>query len=156
MKSIVKFYLTSTYFLVFIYIVFFAPRRQNLSQRFVNLVPLKRTIAEFKSIDYNQSRQVMSFYSNFLGNILLYMPFAVAVIWLLHVTKTSRILYYAFFASLFTELIQFALKIGVADVDDILLNVLGAYAGTLVYKLYNKYANVTLHHTKPNITSNVA
>lgn len=153
MKSIVKFYLTSTYFLVFIYIVFFAPRRHNLSQRFVNLVPLKRTIADFKTIDYNQSRQVMSFYSNSLGNIFLYMPFAIAVIWLLHATNTRRILLYAFFASLFTELVQFALKIGVADVDDILLNVLGAYAGTLVYKVYNRYFRVSLHHTKPNITA---
>ena len=153
MKSIVKFYLTSSYFLVFIYIVFFATRRHHLLQRIVNLVPLKRTIADFKNIDYNQSRQVVSFYSNFLGNIFLYMPFAIAVIWLLHATETKRILYYAFFTSLFTELIQFTLKIGVADVDDILLNVLGAYLGTLVYKVYSKHFSVTLHHTKSNATA---
>lgn len=90
----------------------------------------------------------MSFYSNFLGNILLYMPFSVAVIWLLHVTETKRILLYAFLASVLTELVQFTLKIGVADIDDILLNILGAYMGVLVYSAYSKYFKAAFHQPK--------
>lgn len=73
-----------------------------------------------------------SFYYNVIGNIVLFAPLGYIVSNYLNAKKISHILLISTLISLTAELIQF--KIGRAfDIDDILLNVVGAICGFLIY-----------------------
>lgn len=72
------------------------------------------------------------FVYNVIGNIALFIPFGFFVSYYIQATKTRQIVIISFITSLTAELIQF--KIGRAfDVDDIILNVVGALIGFLAY-----------------------
>lgn len=73
-----------------------------------------------------------SFYYNVIGNIVLFIPFGYFVSDYLKAKKISHILLVSIIISLTAELIQF--KIGRAfDIDDIILNVIGAIIGFMFY-----------------------
>lgn len=72
------------------------------------------------------------FFYNVLGNIALFIPFGFFVSYYIQAKKTHQIAIIAFITSLTAELIQY--KIGRAfDVDDIILNVVGALIGFITY-----------------------
>ena len=73
-----------------------------------------------------------AFFYNVIGNIVLFIPFGYFVSDYLKAKKTHQILIVSTLISLTAELIQY--KIGRAfDVDDIILNVLGAILGFMCY-----------------------
>ena len=73
-----------------------------------------------------------AFFYNIIGNIVLFIPFGYFVSDYLKAKKTHQILIPSIIISLTAELIQY--KIGRAfDVDDIILNVLGAILGFMCY-----------------------
>lgn len=73
-----------------------------------------------------------AFFYNVIGNIVLFIPFGYFVSDYLKAKKTHQILITSVLISLTAELIQY--KIGRAfDVDDIILNVLGAILGFMCY-----------------------
>lgn len=72
------------------------------------------------------------FYSNVIGNILIFLPFGYFVSGYVKATKISHILFISVISSLTVELVQ--LQIGRSfDIDDIILNVIGAILGFLLY-----------------------
>lgn len=72
------------------------------------------------------------FFYNVIGNIVLFIPFGFFVSNYIQAKKTHQITIIAFITSLTAELIQY--KIGRAfDVDDIILNIIGAIIGFLAY-----------------------
>lgn len=76
------------------------------------------------------------FYSNVVGNILIFLPFGYFVSGYVKATKISHILFISAISSLTVELVQ--LQIGRSfDIDDILLNVVGAVCGFLLYIALN-------------------
>ncbi len=76
------------------------------------------------------------FYSNVVGNILIFLPFGYFVSGYIKATKISHILFISAISSLTVELVQ--LQIGRSfDIDDILLNVVGAISGFLLYIALN-------------------
>ncbi|MCI8575738.1 MAG: VanZ family protein [Bacilli bacterium] len=76
------------------------------------------------------------FYSNVVGNILIFLPFGYFVSGYVKATKISHILFISAISSLTVELVQ--LQIGRScDIDDIILNVVGAVAGFLLYIALN-------------------
>lgn len=76
------------------------------------------------------------FYSNVVGNILIFLPFGYFVSGYVKATKISHILFISAISSLTVELVQ--LQIGRSfDIDDILLNVIGAVCGFLLYIALN-------------------
>lgn len=73
-----------------------------------------------------------AFFYNVIGNIVLFIPFGYFVSDFLKAKQTHQILLVSIIISLTAELIQF--KIGRAfDVDDIILNVVGAIIGFMCY-----------------------
>lgn len=73
------------------------------------------------------------FIYNVIGNIVLFLPFGFSVSDFIKAKKTYQILIISTLISLTAELIQF--KIGRAfDIDDIILNVVGAILGFICYK----------------------
>lgn len=76
------------------------------------------------------------FYSNVIGNILIFFPFGYFISGYVKATKISHILFISIVCSLTVELVQ--LQIGRSfDIDDIILNVVGAIAGFLIYIALN-------------------
>ena len=72
------------------------------------------------------------FFYNVIGNIILFIPFGFFVSHYIQAKKTHQITIIAFITSLTAELIQY--KIGRAfDVDDIILNIVGAIIGFLFF-----------------------
>ena len=73
---------------------------------------------------------------NIIGNVLAFIPFGIFVPWL----SNGRINAFATFAygfalSLTIETVQLICKVGCFDVDDLVLNVLGALCGYAVYAI---------------------
>jgi glycopeptide antibiotics resistance protein len=143
--KVIGFILLVAYFLILSYVVFFATEfgRDDNHVFQYNLVPLK-TIYNF--IRYHQSVTVNALMANILGNVVAFMPlgFIVPIVF-----KRKETYYYfhivvlwAFIVSLFIEVGQIVMSVGSFDVDDLILNTLGAMIGYWLYlyirKLYRQ------------------
>ena len=78
----------------------------------------------------------------FLGNIGWFVPFGFLLPTLLKKESFLRILVIGFMFSFAIESLQFIFRIGVAELDDLILNTLGIAIGYLIYKLWLRYKNV--------------
>jgi VanZ family protein len=71
--------------------------------------------------------------NNLLGNILLLLPLGVLLPFLFYKCKSLlTVIAIAFCTSLLVEMLQFCLQIGMADIDDVLLNTIGAGVGYFI------------------------
>ncbi|MBQ6569260.1 MAG: VanZ family protein [Clostridia bacterium] len=99
-----------------------------------NLVPFKvvgqtyREAFVYGHINY--------FIINFLGNIIMFMPFGFAIP-LLWKIEGKKVILIGLCCSCFIEFCQLFLSRG-TDVDDLMLNTLGTALGYLLYKLFEK------------------
>jgi glycopeptide antibiotics resistance protein len=114
-------------------------RSLNNDSNHVNLIPLDYSFRCFRQ-DERMHPHVTGFcLRNTLGNVALFMPLGI----LLPLVDTrfrslKRVLLLALFLSLMIETLQFALRfVGnprAVDIDDVLLNTLGACLGFLIYR----------------------
>lgn len=127
------------YLIFLIYFMFFAEgfgRVISENQEYsYNIVPFKE-IKRF--INYADILGVSAVVTNLLGNIVGFMPigFIPPII-----TKRCRSIWFmtllGFECSLFIEVAQLIFRVGRFDVDDLILNTLGAAAGYLVFAICN-------------------
>jgi len=76
---------------------------------------------------------------NTIGNILAFFPYGfIFPIAFIKKRKIKYIILFSFILSLLFEVIQFITTIGAFDVDDIMLNVLGAVLGYIVFRIFMK------------------
>jgi glycopeptide antibiotics resistance protein len=131
------------YYILMIYILFFSKRRQHNFNY--------RSVANFeliyhKYVIYNSDRLLANagpahFFINLLGNVFIFIPF-VATMEILSSKKVTdlRKILIILSASICIESMQYIFNIGVFDVDDILLNLIGGLIGLYLSKLIkNKY-----------------
>lgn len=122
------------YILLLLLILF----RQHHARRSLNLVPLRGIIAFLTGKDLATGSTARAEFikglalSNLLGNIVIFVPLGVYVA-LFHKDKavwknTLRVV----LASVAVEAAQFAFKMGIGDIDDVLLNGLGGLLGVLL------------------------
>lgn len=124
---------TASYAGLIIYLVFFA-RKRYFEERVINYTPFRSTYNYYISVEMDSQREVYYFFTNILGNIILFLPIpAIVSLFLAHKLKYN-ILLIAFCLSLFIEITQYLFKAGVADIDDVLLNMVGAVLGLLFSK----------------------
>lgn len=96
-----------------------------------NLVPfqeIKRFIVYWKTIGV--------YYSliNLAGNVVAFMPFGALIRWVVNQkTHWYQAVGYTFAFSLCVELLQLVARVGVFDVDDLILNTLGGLFGFWIY-----------------------
>ena len=121
----------SIYILVLLYITifrfdFFYEERQLNLTLFVNLITIYR------------NEGVGRFVWLLVGNIAWFVPFG----FLLPILSTRKNLFAVvaggFLLSLFIESIQFIFYKGVAELDDLILNVLGVVIGYIFYKMMSR------------------
>ena len=128
------------YFLILTYIVFFARRRRHSYHHALNLVPLK----VFFDSKENSDTSFINYYSNLVGNIILFLPYPIILILVFKIHKFSTIIFLSLFLSFTIELLQYIFQVGVADIDDIILNTIGAVIGYVCYSIFDKWLKVYL------------
>ncbi len=96
-----------------------------------NLVPFQEIIRFVKYRDYIDFFSVIV---NLFGNVVAFMPFGALIRWVINrKVRWYQAVLYTFLFSLCVELLQLVAKVGVFDVDDLILNTLGGMIGFLVY-----------------------
>ena len=101
-----------------------------------NLVPF---YSIGKYVKVTGASEIPDFIINILGNIIVFMPVGIFLPYLFSnkpwAYKKRYVLMIGFLFSLGVESIQYILSVGVFDVDDLILNTLGALIGWQLYRL---------------------
>lgn len=96
-----------------------------------NLLPF-HSISGYLFNSADVSRTVVI--DNLLGNIVIFIPYGI-YLQVLKKDKRFRIsLLFVICTSVLIECIQFAFRLGMADIDDVILNSVGGIVGILAYK----------------------
>jgi colanic acid biosynthesis glycosyl transferase WcaI len=128
-NKIIKLFFTFSYFIILFYLVFFIGRRRIGYPFDVNLVPFRNNLKDLK---YLAEIGVFNYFSNIFGNVLLFIPLPFILKIYLKVYKFSTVLLISVSLSVAIEFLQYIFKVGVADIDDVILNTVGACAGYFV------------------------
>jgi len=132
------------YFTLMFYVVFLSNDRWNKNLLFderLHVIPFYSKI-KYLSTDHSLI-ELCTFYIDIIGNILMFIPLPFYVFFILGRTNFRNVIVIAFLTSFLIEFIQFSFHLGVADIDDLLLNTLGAIIGLTTIKLIKK------HYTAP-------
>ncbi|MNN03742.1 VanZ like family protein [compost metagenome] len=121
------------YVLLLVDIVFIS--RDGL--RSVNFIPF-HSIKSYIMVD-NGFGSIRLLDVNIWGNILMFIPAGIYVT--LHNAKKTiaHNLLLTFVISLFIELVQFIFSVGAADIDDIILNLIGGFIGIVIFKALHRW-----------------
>lgn len=124
------------YMLVLVYFLLLSDgfgRSEGYSCYRYNLVPFQEII---RFIKYRAYIDFSSVVLNLLGNVVAFMPFGALIRWVVdRKMRWFQAMGYTFMFSLCVELLQLVAKVGVFDVDDLILNTLGGLLGFWVYYL---------------------
>lgn len=115
--------------LALLYFLFYSNYRMGEMSYSVNLVPFKGEIQRVLSSD-NELTVLRS-----CGNIAFYSTVSLTLTRFLNKKAALWSFVFALGLSIITELVQGLFSIGDADIDDIILNGLGALIGALIYKI---------------------
>jgi len=119
------------YILIFLRLTIFRPfvfyERQFNLELFVDLINIYRTSGAF------------TFIWLFFGNIFWFVPLGFLMPMLLKRSSFIKVTAIGFSFSLFIEITQFISYRGVAELDDLILNTLGAAIGYWVFKYLSKF-----------------
>ena len=124
-----------TYLLLLIYLTLFSQYFGRVwFHRSVNLIPFV-TIHRYIVSSSNSGLAII----NLAGNIIAFIPFGYLLPMVLKdKTHFLSILFCSFSTSILIEIFQYILGVGVSDIDDVLLNVVGGILGYYLYKIFKK------------------
>ncbi|WFD10597.1 VanZ family protein [Tepidibacter hydrothermalis] len=101
-----------------------------------NIIPFK-TITMY-IVDFNHYNFDIWF-NNIFGNMIVFMPFGFLLPFICNKGRSFvQNIKISFLVSSGVELLQFIFELGICDVDDIILNVIGSTIGFCLYKLFIK------------------
>jgi len=122
------------YISILVYFLFFADmlgRTSGATNYRYNLTPFKE-IRRF--IVYSGYLGVSSVCTNLLGNVAAFVPFGIFLpILTNNRLKFYQVTVYTFSLTLMIEMIQLISRVGIFDVDDMILNTLGGIIGYLMF-----------------------
>lgn len=118
------------YFIVLFYTVFVGGERQTQLPWMarINFVPI-RSLIRFYQTNPHSSRFYFIFFGEIFGNVFLLFPFGFFIKWLYPHLRNQTVVVYGLLLSIGIELTQLLLQVGICDVDDVLLNTAGTWAG---------------------------
>ncbi len=138
------------YVLLLVYLTFLSPYfgRGTLMFRRINLVPF-RTIMQYTANGLDPKLFII----NVMGNIAAFVPMGfLPPIVFNRLKRFGRVLALTFISTVMVETLQFILKAGAGDIDDIILNLAGGAAGYLLYLLADTVLR-KLFKTKPDMAA---
>jgi glycopeptide antibiotics resistance protein len=118
-------------YILLLFKILLLSRISLLGHRSINLIPF-HSIMEYISASPGTLRNFA--FGNVVGNIAIFIPLGIYLPLFKKDKRVSANLLFIFIVSLFVEIIQGLLGIGVSDIDDIILNCLGGWIGILGYK----------------------
>lgn len=138
------------YLIIVFWLLFFqvgsTVRASYFDSRKVHLVPFESSFNSIKlAITNNFAPPHKTHYRyvtirNLIGNILLFLPWGfLAPLLFPHFRKFRTILIFTACCSVAIEIMQFVFVVGVADIDDVLLNLVGTTIGFYIHICLNKY-----------------
>lgn len=116
--------------------------------RGLNLIPFQ-FVTDFFMNDVSVS--VMA--KNILGNIAIFLPFGMLLPMLCHKLNCQKTILLGFELSLCFEIIQYAVGMGIADVDDLILNTVGTVLGAVIYFAGSKHLDQKFHNQFASLIS---
>lgn len=126
------------YIISLCYFLFFSERygRETVMKDYHYNLEFFKEIKRF--ITYRRQLGFETFLVNILGNVLAFTPFGFL---LPLIDRKYRNFIYStmlcFLFSLCVELLQLFLKVGIFDVDDIMMNTIGGIVGYIAYLIFN-------------------
>lgn len=127
--------LFAVYMAFVVFFMFFSDREVYTEYRYNTTL-----FAEVKRFWHNiRIVGIKALFLNFFGNMIAFIPFGM---FLPMVNKKMKhmglVVFLSFLFSLCIESIQLYFKVGVFDVDDLLLNTVGGFIGYMIYLLIRK------------------
>jgi glycopeptide antibiotics resistance protein len=131
----IKLFFTFSYFAILFYLVFFIGRRKIDYDHDINLIPIINSLYELK---YIREIGLFNYLSNLFGNVLLFVPLPAVLDTYFKVYKFSTVILISILFSIIIESMQYIFKVGVADIDDVILNSMGACLGYFLIPFFRK------------------
>jgi glycopeptide antibiotics resistance protein len=134
------------YGVILSYIVLWAPARRERPVEGIyrtKLTPFKSTWDDM--VHYKGNNALVHwvlFLGNFIGNILLFVPFAFILMLVFRITNIRTIVVLGFLSSMLIEIVQYTTHLGVADVDDVMLNTAGTAIGAYLCRFFLSRLNM--------------
>ena len=121
------------YCIALVYFLIFSDSfgRGQYEVRRYNLEPFMEIKRFINNRNYLSSSSVIM---NLLGNVLAFIPFGILIMWIRK--KSTGFFTVAFLSALFSfaiEIVQYVTRLGVFDVDDIIMNTFGGVLGYIIY-----------------------
>lgn len=140
---VVKSILYAAYFVFVAYLVFIGGNDYRHLDMFsfgrvINLIPFQDKAEFMVSGGYTDLRDFYYFVREIIGNALLFFPMPI-IFFLEGMRSAWKAILIAFLSSLGIEIIQLISNLGQADVDDLILNTLGAVLGIGFFKLVQRH-----------------
>lgn len=101
----------------------------------INVIPFRIFYDSY--IETIQNHHINYFIINFLGNIGVFIPLGFALPFLWKQMSLKQVIFYGFISSLTIEIIQLFISRG-TDIDDLILNTIGALMGFYIYQWINQ------------------
>ncbi|HHW39354.1 MAG TPA: VanZ family protein [Bacillales bacterium] len=102
----------------------------------INLIPLRSILSSINYFFRHPSMGVVTIY--FIGNIIVFVPMGFLPPFFLKKVSFHRMILFCLAVIVGIEFIQFITCLGVADVDDIILNMIGCMIGFMIFLIYKK------------------
>lgn len=138
-------FLLLIYFLVLIYGWFLLPNRMQAGpeEQRLYLIPSQTTLKmarqAIQSEDYAHFYWRLFFW-NVAGNIAWFLPLGFLLPWeIQRLRRLRNLVLFAFLFSLAAETLQYVFAVGIFDIDDVILNTLGAVLGWVGFYCYTEY-----------------
>ncbi|WP_312422717.1 VanZ family protein [Epilithonimonas sp.] len=124
------------YILFLLYLMFFGFGRSQYDINIVRLIPMFSTVGFVK-----QTILWKTIIINIFGNILMFVPFGFLGIIFPKLNNFWIMILDFLFAIILIESLQYFTRLGVFDIDDVILNTVGVAIGFWIYQLFEKKFN---------------
>ena len=124
------------YLLILVYLLFFnRPIGRSFSWWNINLIPFKTIFGYLNLIGSGSMNQDIPI-TNLLGNLVMLLPLGIYLPYFFKkARKIGMFLLFAFCMTLAIEIIQLLFSLGSFDIDDMILNLVGALAGYGIWSI---------------------
>jgi glycopeptide antibiotics resistance protein len=124
-----------------LYVFFFARRRWRIvPKRNFNLIPFRDKIYYLQTYAIHKRPENVEFLKDLIGNIALFIPFPFLLFYVLGIKNYRKVFWFSVAASFCVEILQYIFNVGVADIDDLVLNTIGASIGWLIVYFLSRSA----------------
>lgn len=121
------------YTLFLLYLMFFGFGRSQYDINIVRLIPMFSTVGFVK-----QTILWKTIFINIFGNILMFVPFGFLGIIFPKLNNFWILILDFLFAIILIESLQYFTRLGIFDIDDVILNTIGVAIGFWIYQLFER------------------